>query len=142
MAATASEKAIKQTIQARNAALSAKDVAGVMASGAPGFVSYNLAPPLRATGGKAGLAAWFATWDGPIGYEMRDLKIAAGDEAGFAHGLVHMSGRKTDGEVIELWFRQTFGLKRSRNGWKIVHEHGSVPFYMDGSFRAAVDLKP
>jgi ketosteroid isomerase-like protein len=53
-----------------------------------------------------------------------------------------MSGRKTDGEVIELWFRQTFGLKRSRNGWKIVHEHGSAPFYMDGSFRAAVDLKP
>jgi ketosteroid isomerase-like protein len=70
VAATASEKAIKQTIQARNAALSAKDVAGVMASGAAGFVSYNLAPPLRATGAKAGLAAWFATWDGPIGYEM------------------------------------------------------------------------
>ena len=24
----------------------------------------------------------------------------------------------------------------------IVHEHESVPFYMDGSFRAAIDLKP
>ena len=28
------------------------------------------------------------------------------------------------------------GLKRSE------HEHESVPFYMDGSNRAAVDLKP
>ena len=142
MAATEAEKAIKQTILARNAALSAKDVAGVMDSGAAGFVSYNLAPPLKATGGKAGLAAWFATWDGPIGLEMRDLKIVAGEEAGFAHGLIHMTGRKTDGEAIDLWFRQTFGLKRSSRGWKIVHEHGSVPYYMDGSLKAAVDLKP
>jgi ketosteroid isomerase-like protein len=142
MAATEAEKAMKQTILARNAALSAKDVAGVMASGAAGFVSYNLAPPLKATGGKAGLAAWFATWDGPIDHEMRDLKIIAGDAAGFAHGLIHMSGRKTDGERIDLWFRQTFGLKLTRRGWKIVHEHGSVPYYMDGSLRAAVDLQP
>jgi len=22
------------------------------------------------------------------------------------------------------------------------HQHGSVPFYMDGSFKAAVDLQP
>jgi len=142
MAATEAEKAIKQTILVRNAALSAKDVAGVMASGAAGFVSYNLAPPLKATGGKAWLAAWFATWDGPIDHEMRDLKIIAGDAAGFAHGLIHMSGRKTDGERIDLWFRQTFGLKLTRRGWKIVHEHGSVPYYMDGSLRAAVDLQP
>jgi PhnB protein len=142
MAATASERAIRQAIEARNAALTSKDVAGVMASGAAGFVSYNLAPPLKAGGGKAGLAAWFATWDGPIRHEMRDLRIVAGDEVGFAHGLIHMSGRKLDGEVVDLWFRQTFGLKRSSRGWKIVHEHGSVPYYMDGSFRAAIDLKP
>lgn len=142
MAATEAEKAIKQTILARNAALSAKDVAGVMASGAAGFVSYNLAPPLKASGGKAALAGWFATWHGPIGIEMQGLKIVAGDEAGFAHALIHMSGRKTDGETIDLWFRQTFGLKYSRRGWRIVHEHGSVPYYMDGSLKAAVDLRP
>jgi PhnB protein len=142
MAATEAEKAIKQTILARNAALSAKDVAGVMASGAAGFVSYNLAPPLKASGGKAALAGWFATWDGPIGIEMQGLKIVAGDEASFAHALIHMSGRKTDGETIDLWFRQTFGLKHSRRGWRIVHEHGSVPYYMDGSLKAAVDLRP
>lgn len=142
MAATASEKAIRQTILARNAALGAKDVAGVMASGAAGFVGYNLSPPLRASGGKAGLIEWFASWDGPIGYEMRDLKIVAGDQAGFAHALIHMTGRKSDSAAVDLWFRQTFGLKLSSRGWKIVHEHGSVPYYMDGSFRAAIDLKP
>jgi len=142
MAATQAETAIKQAILARNAALGARDVTGVMASGAAGFVSYSLAPPLKNASGKAGLKAWFDTWDGPFGYEMRDLKIVVGDGVAFAHGLAHMTGRKTDGEQVDLWFRQTVGLKQLRGAWKIVHEHDSVPFYMDGGFKAAVDLKP
>jgi PhnB protein len=142
MAATAAEKDVKQAIEARNAALSAKDVAAVMATGYAGFVSYSMAPPLKSTEGKAGLVGWFATWDGPIGLKVRDLKITAGDDVAFASCLAHMTGRKTDGEDIDLWHRQTLGLKRVRGDWKIVHEHSSVPFLMDGSYRAAVDLKP
>jgi hypothetical protein len=26
--------------------------------------------------------------------------------------------------------------------WRIVHEHNSTPFYLDGSLRAALDLRP
>jgi hypothetical protein len=29
---------------------------------------------------------------------------------------------------------------RTQAGWRITHEHDSVPFHMDGSFRATVDL--
>jgi ketosteroid isomerase-like protein len=36
----------------------------------------------------------------------------------------------------------TLGCRRIDGAWKIVHEHASVPFAMDGSFRALVDLKP
>ena len=142
MAATAAEKEVKQAIEARNAALGAKDVAGVMASGYAGFVGYSMAPPLKSTGGKAGLAGWFATWDGPIGLATKDLKIVAGDDVAFASCLVHMTGRKVGGDIVDMWHRQTFGLRQVRGAWKIVHEHSSVPFYMDGSVRAAVDLEP
>jgi ketosteroid isomerase-like protein len=142
MAATPAETTIKQAILDRNTALHDKHVAGVMASGAPGLVSYSLAPPLREAGGEAGLQSWFDTWDGPIGQELKDLKIVAGDDVAFAHSLVHMTGRKIDGQTVDLWFRETVGLKRFHGAWKIVHEHSSVPFYMDGSFKAAVDLKP
>lgn len=38
--------------------------------------------------------------------------------------------------------RVTLCLRRVGSAWMIVHEHESVPFYMDGSFRAAVDLQP
>jgi ketosteroid isomerase-like protein len=38
--------------------------------------------------------------------------------------------------------RGTVGLRRIDGRWKITHEHASVPFYMDGSYKAAVDLQP
>jgi ketosteroid isomerase-like protein len=54
-----------------------------------------------------------------------------------------LSGTKTDGEKADVWwFRQTLCFRRSGGEWRIAHQHESVPFYMDGSYRAAVDLKP
>jgi ketosteroid isomerase-like protein len=41
-----------------------------------------------------------------------------------------------------FWFRSTFGLRCSDGSWRIVHQHDSTPFHMDGSFRAATDLEP
>jgi ketosteroid isomerase-like protein len=60
----------------------------------------------------------------------------------FCHGLTHMTGTKTDGAQVDLWFRSTVGLRRTAAGWQITHEHESTPFYMDGSDRAATDLTP
>jgi hypothetical protein len=31
-------------------------------------------------------------------------------------------------------------LRRVDGRWRIVHDHSSVPFYLDGSYRAAVEL--
>ena len=60
----------------------------------------------------------------------------------FSHSLNRMHGTKTDGAKADLWFRQTFGFQRIKGEWKMAHEHESVPFCMDGSFKAAIDLKP
>jgi ketosteroid isomerase-like protein len=51
-----------------------------------------------------------------------------------------MRGRQ-GGEDQDLWFRTTMCLRKINARWRIVHDHSSVPFYMDGSYRAAVDLK-
>ena len=59
-----------------------------------------------------------------------------------ARGLAHLTGTKKDGEKIDVWLRSTTGLRRIAGAWKITHQHTSVPFYMDGSYKAAVDLKP
>jgi uncharacterized protein YndB with AHSA1/START domain/ketosteroid isomerase-like protein len=106
-------------------------------------VSYDLAPPLEHIGpGRQGLQDWFDTWDGPIAFAMGDLTVETGGDVAFAHGLGHMTGTKKDGAEVDLWTRVTVGLGRRDGAWKITHQHTSVPFYMDGSFKAAVDLRP
>jgi PhnB protein len=120
-----------------------RNVHGVLAHYVPDSLTFDLAPPLISTGADAdGLQAWFASWRGPLGYEIRDLSITAGDDVAFCHSLARLSGTKADGDEADLWFRLTLGLRRLAGEWRIAHQHESVPFYMDGSYRAAVDLKP
>jgi PhnB protein len=105
-----------------------------------------LAPPLQYVGAEAHnpkeLTDWFDTWKGPIGYDLCDFSVAAGEDLAYSYGLVHMSGTRTDGGETDVWVRQTLCLRRIGDAWKIAHEHTSVPFYMDGSNKAALDLKP
>ena len=124
-------------------ALGNKDAAGVVEHLSDDIVSFTLAAPLAHKGKDAvGLQGWFSTWDGPIGGDAVDVKLTVGDAVAFWTGLVHMTGRKTDGIDVDLWFRQTLGLKKEAGTWKIVHEHTSVPFAMDGSGLAELGLKP
>ena len=137
---------ITEVLDAFTAALRAKDARAAVACYAQDVVAYDLAPPLRIEGAAlrdAGyLQRWFDTWASPIVSEAHDLRIAVGGDVAYAHGLRHMTGAKKDGEKIDLWFRATAGFRRERDQWKITHVHNSVPFAMDGSGRALLDLKP
>lgn len=124
-------------------ALRTKDIAGVLAHHAPRVEHFALAPPLEATAEpRQALQQWFASFAGEIGYEIRDQQITAGEDVAFCHSLNRVSGKTADGQELDMWFRQTLGLRKSDGEWMITHEHESVPFYMDGSARAAVDLQP
>jgi PhnB protein len=63
-------------------------------------------------------------------------------DLGVSHSLNLMTGTAASGHEVKLWYRQTLSFRKVNGAWKIAHEHTSVPFYMDGSFRAAIDLKP
>lgn len=140
---TSDESRIRGLVGQWAEAVRAKDAKRVRAHYAPGSVTFDLAPPLISQGADAkGLEAWFATWQGPLGYEIRDLSVTTGDVAAFCHSLNQLSGTKTDGAKADVWFRQTLCLRKLGGAWRIAHQHESVPFYMDGSYRAAVDLEP
>lgn len=139
----ADEAKIREAIDDFVDALRAKDAERVVRHHAPGFVQFSLAPPLISTEADVeGLAAWFSTWQGPLGYEVRDLEITVGGEAAFCRSLNRLSGTKIDGAKADVWFRHTLGFRKIGGVWKIAHEHESVPFYMDGSDKAAIDLRP
>jgi ketosteroid isomerase-like protein len=127
-------------------ALRSKDADGIMSHYATDLVLFDLAPPLKYEGAKAldkkALNEWFSSFRGSVGYEIRDLSITAGNNVAFCHSLNHLSGRKTGGEEVDVWLRATVCLRRIDDRWIITHWHESVPFYMDGSYRAAVDLRP
>jgi uncharacterized protein (TIGR02246 family) len=135
---------IRALIDHRIAAVRAKDAAALTASHAPDVLAFDLIPPLR----YRGLAAlrqraqeWFASFQGPLDYEISELEIAAGDDVAFCHGLHRVSGTRTDGQKIEMWWRATTGFRKADGRWVITHEHSSEPFDMT-SGKALIDLKP
>jgi predicted dithiol-disulfide oxidoreductase (DUF899 family) len=133
---------IAALLERRSEAHRAKDAAAIAAPYARDAVRYDLAPPLLHRGvERSELESWLATWDGPVTLETKDLDVSVDGALAVAHGLTRMRGRQR-GEERDLWFRATAVLTKDGERWRIVHEHTSVPFYMDGSFRAAIDLKP
>ncbi|HEY7559930.1 MAG TPA: nuclear transport factor 2 family protein [Candidatus Binatia bacterium] len=136
---------IRQLMDHCAEAVRSKDVDGVISHYATDIVAFDLAPPLQYRGAdecRKNLEAWFPTFRGPIGYELRGLNIAASEDIAFCHSFNRITGTRTDGEKTDVWLRATVCCRKTDGKWKIVHEHQSGPFYMDGSYRAAVDLKP
>ena len=126
-------------------ALRNKDVDKLVSVYAEDAVFYDIAPPLRSTGTdelRKGTKQWFSSFDGPIGYEFGEISITAGRDLGFAHSINHLTGKRTNGEQTDIWMRVTVGFTKIDGRWLVTHEHVSVPLYMDGSNKAAVDLKP
>ena len=136
---------IRRVIDERIAAIRARDAEGVVASLAEDVVAFETVPPLALPPGAArdvaGVAAWLGGFE-EIDVEVRDLRIEAAGEVGFAHALHHLTGTRTGGHKVSIWMRSTMGFRRSTGKWKIVHAHTSVPFHPGPEMKAAVDLQP
>ena len=134
---------IRQMFTQWQDAMEKKDAARAISCYADDAVMFTLAPPLRTQGlRQQELQAWFDTWKGGLSYQMRDTDLVAGDDIAYCVGLTRMVGTKTSGEKSDLWFRQTTTLRKLDGQWKITTEHTSVPFYMDATRKAALDLQP
>lgn len=144
---TQDETAIREVFTRMETDMRAGDVDRLLARFTPDAVQCSLAPPLRIVGPDVhdadSLAAWFGTFASPVDYEVRDLTVELGGDVAFAHGVARMTATPAGStEPFTLWFRLTTGLRKVDGEWKVAHEHQSVPFYMDGSLRACVDLEP
>ncbi len=145
--ATRTEATLRHLMDDQAAAMRSRDADYLVSRYAVDAVTFDLAPPLQNVG--AGVhdvqaqRAWFATFDGAIDYEISDLAVLGGDDFAVCRSVNRLSATpKGMTESFQLWFRATVCWRRSDDGWQIVHEHNSTPFYMDGSLRAAVDLTP
>ncbi len=102
----------------------------VLANHDENVVIFDVLPPMQYNGTKAYRDSW-AEWQpetvGDSIFELKDLRVTASDKVGFAFSQIHCGGRLPDGKTFEDNVRATFCLVKSDTGWKIVHQHGSMP---------------
>jgi ketosteroid isomerase-like protein len=135
---------IRQRIDSWVEALRAKDLDGLMSHYAKDIQVFDLAPPLQYEGAVAyrrNWADWFPSFQGPVGYDIRNLNITTGDDVAFSRSLNRISGTRTSGENSDVWVRATVGFRKTGGKWMIIHEHFSVPINME-TFKGELDLKP
>lgn len=119
-----------------------RDIDSIIDVYAPEARIFDLAPPLGRHGmSRTQLVAWLATWDGPIQLDARDIELRIDGHLAHFSALNRISGYQS-GEAQDVWFRSTVAFQKLNGRWKISCHHSSVPFYMDGSYKAAVDLTP
>jgi ketosteroid isomerase-like protein len=138
------EADIRQRIVNGVKAIRAMDLEGVMALYAPGIVSFDIVPPLRHVGAEAKRQQWvdvFATYQPPLGYELRDVTITVGDDVAFCHSLNRVSGTLQNGHRSDFWVRWTACFRKMDGTWLIAHDQVSVPVDLQ-SGRALLDLEP
>jgi ketosteroid isomerase-like protein len=142
MTAESDKTAIRDVIAAVHKGLHNRDAGAVTALYAPDAVIFDLAPPLSHAVDRAGLAAWLATWKGPVEQKAKELGVTVSGDLAVWHGYFHTTAVTSGGEPAAWWERATLVFRREGGGWRIAQEHTSVPFHMDGSFLAATDLTP
>lgn len=146
MSTAADEAGVRATLAELTAAIGDKDARRAVATYAGDVVAYDLAPPLAqdrtAARDPALLDQWFATWSDAIELVDQDLHVEVDGDLAAAWTLRRMTGTKHEGGAQRLWYRSTAVLRRAPGGWRIAHMHDSVPFAMDGSGRALLDLQP
>jgi uncharacterized protein (TIGR02246 family) len=141
---TNAEAEIRALFDHQARAISAKDVDGSVASYAADVLLFDVVNPLQRIGSDAArkrLAEWFASFQGPIGYDLRDLAITAGEDVAFCHSMNRVVATTAVGQKLDMWWRTTVCCRKVDGAWMVVHEHASVPFDAETG-RASLGLEP
>ena len=125
-------------------AIRSKDIDACILNYAPNVQLFDVVEPLEYFGSDAvrmRATEWFSTFEGPLDFEMHDLRLSSDGDVAFAHSLNHVIGTKRDGKKLDMWWRATVCYRKMDEQWMVTHEHNSVPFDVE-SGRASVHLKP
>jgi ketosteroid isomerase-like protein len=137
----ATDAGIRELLEMRRQALHSRDAAAFLAPYATDASVFDLAPPLSHGPDAAGVSAWMASWHGPIGSETREVAIRCAGDVAFVAGLERLYGMQ-GGEARDIWMRFTLGLAHGPGGWRILHEHVSVPVRKTTVLAGITDLVP
>jgi len=141
---TTDEAQIRDFIAEHVEAIRNKDIGKAIAHYADDVVLFDVVGPLQQKGAKMlrqRLEDWFSSFEGAIGFEIKDLNMAIGDNAGFCFSFNHVSATTKDGGKLDMWWRETLGWQRINGQWLVTQAHSSVPFDATNG-KGSVALKP
>jgi uncharacterized protein (TIGR02246 family) len=121
-----------------------RDIDARMSNYSKNVSMFDVVEPLQYLGWDAvrnRAAEWFATFDGPLDFDMHDLRIATDGDVAFSHSLNHVAGTKRDGKKLDMWWRATVCYRKMNDQWMVTHEHNSVPFNTENG-QASLGLHP
>ncbi|MEU4392732.1 nuclear transport factor 2 family protein [Kribbella sp. NPDC023855] len=123
-------QAITALLDLRVEACRDKDIDRLMSLYSPDITYYDVVLPVQFIGADAvrrNFVRWFDEYDGPIGLETHDLKLATGADVAFARMLHIDSGARKTGLDDAVWIQSTVCFQRTNDQWLITHEHISLP---------------
>jgi uncharacterized protein (TIGR02246 family) len=125
-----SDAEIRQRLDTLVQAIRDKDIEALMSHYAPDIVAYDLMPPPAVHGADAyrkNFERWFASMEGPIQYEISDLRVSMSDSHAFCHCLGHVQGTRAAEGKTDYWVRVTTCFQKANGQWLVGHEHVSMP---------------
>jgi len=131
--ASSVEAVLHQRIEALAQAIREKDIERLMTFYSPEVVAFDVRPPLEARGAeyyRQNFETWFGSFEGPISFELKNLRVTAGEPAAFCHYLALIVGAKAGGGTVGYWARGTTCFERCEGEWLVTHEHISMPASM------------
>jgi ketosteroid isomerase-like protein len=128
------EAVLRRRIEDLVQAIRDKNLDHLMTFYAQDVVVFDVRPPLEARGAdvyRGNFEQWFAAFEGPLDFELIELRIVPGERAAFSHYLGLVTGTRPGGDRKSgYWVRGTTCFERRDGPWLVTHEHISMPTTM------------
>lgn len=121
---------LRRRIEGLAQAIRDKDLDKLMTFYDPGVEVFDVRFSLNVLGAAAyrnNFEHWFDSFEGPLGFEMHNLRVVPGERTAFCHYLALVTGARPGGRKSGYWVRGTSCFERRDGEWLVTHEHVSMP---------------
>jgi len=133
VSASSIEAVLRRRIAELAQAIRDKDLDHLMSFYAHDVEVFDVRASLNVTGAAAyrnNFEHWFDSFEGPLAFEMHNLRVVPGDDSAFCHYLGLVTGARPEGRRSGYWVRGTTCFERRDGDWLVTHEHISMPAAM------------
>lgn len=124
---TTNEAEIRTLLDNWAQAVRAENIDAAVSAHSNDMLLFDVPLPVQSHGIDNYRKSWELFFDSvprPIVFDVSELRITAGDDVAFAHGLIHCEA-DANGQLEDLAIRLTVGLRKVNSKWSVTHEHHS-----------------